>query len=145
MENLSIRKANICNFEGVYDLMVELSEHEFEKFQLRNIFLNNLNSDDVFYLVAILDGRIAGFLSLHFQQLLHHNGKVGEIQELIVRRDSRRSGIGRKLMEEARSIAKVQECIMLEVSCGMKREMSHKFYRDNGLLQSHYKFTEKIR
>lgn len=98
-----------------------------------------------FYYLAIQDDIVFGFATVHFQYLLHHMGKVAELQELVVLSSKQGLGIGSLLFEKIKEIAIENECILLEVCCNQIREFSHKFYLKQGMKNSHYKFTMPLR
>jgi GNAT superfamily N-acetyltransferase len=79
-------------------------------------------------LVAKHNGRIIGMISFGF----FFNDLLGHIKEVIVDKDYRGKGIGRKLLKKAMlCIAKNNACKMLFLISGMKRKQAHKLYFKN--------------
>lgn len=142
MEEVSIRPAQSGDIDTIYKYICELEEEKLDKNTFEKIFNENLTRDDIYYFVAEYSGKVAGFMSVYTQKLLHHNGTVAEIQELFIDSHARSKGIGKKLIEYARDIADKNNCKMFEVTCNVKRKDTHKFYEREGLLKSHYKFTQ---
>lgn len=142
--NLKITNATQDHLDKVYDLMCELEEDELDKNAFRDIYYANLEKENIYYLIAVENGKVIGFISVHIQGLLHHASNIAEIQELIVTARSQKSGIGRMLFEKAKELAKSNNCYQLEVCCNQKRKDSHAFYQKQGMDKSHYKFTAKI-
>jgi len=125
----------------VYALLCELEHGELNKARFEELFLQNVKNRDVFYLLAVEDGMVRGFASLHIQSLLHHVGAVGEIQEIVVTSEHRGRGIGKMLYDRLKQIAEDNQCVSFEVCCNQLRAGSHLFYLSQGMKNSHYKFT----
>ncbi len=139
-----IREARSEDLEQVYRLIAELELVEPDREAFAAVFNRNLGRRDICYGVAVKDCRAVGFVSLHIQELLHHNGSIGEIQELIVTGECRGTGTGRRLMDWACGRAGRQGCLQLEVCCNRARPESHAFYERMGMDRSHYKFCKKL-
>ena len=101
----------------------------------------NLESPALLYLIAELSGTKVGFLSCYCQQLLHHGGLVGEIQEMYVIPEFRSQKIGNKLLEKLIEIARKLNVLQIEVTSNAKREAAHNFYLKSGFAFTHKKFT----
>lgn len=141
---VEIRGAQPADLEQVYRLIVELEQISPEQEVFSAVYNRNLLRGDVCYAVGVEDGCVVGFISLHIQELLHHSGSIGEIQELIVTEKSRGTGAGRRLMEWACNTAVQHGCLQLEVCCNRARPESHTFYERMGLDRSHYKFCKML-
>ena len=128
--------------EMIYELIVELEKTEPDREAFHRVFRRNLEQDGIFYGAAVEDGRIVGFISLHIQELLHHAGRIGEIQELIVTGQVQGRGAGRRLVEWADVTAGEQGCFQIEVCCNLARPESHLFYERVGMKKSHFKFCK---
>jgi PhnO protein len=82
-----------------------------------------------------------GFLSCHVQQLLHHAGPVGEIQEMYVLPDWRSQGVGQQLVEYLVAIARQEGWVNLEVTSNRRRIRTHAFYERMGFTATHVKLV----
>ena len=139
------RSAFENDLKKIFVLMCKLEESILNFKDFNTIYLQNLEDKNVHYIVAEDDKKeIVGFISLHVQKLLHHVGKIGEIQELIVVDKERGRGIGKELIKEAKKLAIEKGCIQLEVCCNRKRKESHSFYMSQKLNKTHYKFTYSL-
>ncbi|WP_420147070.1 GNAT family N-acetyltransferase [Spirosoma sp.] len=107
-------------------------------------FRHNLTNPDVYYYVAERSSEIVGFVSCHVQYLLHHCGKVGEIQELFVRPDIRRQRIGQQLVSAIYSLAIQENFVNLEVTTNQKRIDTIRFYEREGFKRSHIKLVKLV-
>ena len=138
---MEIIKASAKNKNDVYALLCELEGTTIDNNLFETMFLQNIENEDIFYLLAIEDHIVLGFASLHIQRLLHHVGNVGEIQEIIVEKKHQGQGIGATLYNKLKQIAIEKRCVLLEVCCNQRRIESHEFYHKQGMKNTHYKFT----
>lgn len=145
MNKLEIIKATIEHLNVVYELICELENECLNKDAFSQIYQDNINNINVYYLLAVDDSNIVGFASLHIQKLLHHCANIGEVQEVVVSIKQQCSGIGSALFNRIKEIAVLNNCLQLEVCCNQTREKSHKFYLKQGMKKSHYKFTYSLK
>lgn len=144
MDTIIIRFARASDFDTVYQFINELENEEFDKITQHQIYTANCTHQNHIYLIAIRNDFPIGFLSCHVQQLLHHGGAIGEIQELFVAADYRSSGAGKLLINELKRIAKERNILQLEVTSSFKREAAHRFYERETFDFTHKKFVFKI-
>jgi PhnO protein len=142
---LKLRSAIEDDLKDIYNLICDLEECNIDFHDFSQIYIDNITDKDIHYIVAEDMGRLIGFISLHIQKLLHHTGRISEIQELIVTDNYRGLGVGKVLFEEAKRISIEMECLQLEVCCNSKREKSHMFYLSQNMKQTHYKFTDDLK
>ncbi|MGO9971411.1 MAG: N-acetyltransferase family protein [Solirubrobacteraceae bacterium] len=84
--------------------------------------------------VAVLDGRLVGTADLLVVPNLTHHGKPWAIVEnVIVARAVRRTGVGTQLIGRLIELARVAGCYKLQLQSGKQRAEAHEFYRDLGL------------
>lgn len=140
---MEIRKAQITDFEAVYGFINGLEKEVMDREVQLWIYTENLQNPNIVYLLALDSGKPVGFLSLHVQNLLHHAGPIGEIQEMFVSEEARSSGIGKQLISEIKRIASEMKIPQLEVTSSFRREAAHRFYEREGFIHTHKKFTWK--
>lgn len=133
-----------CIFDMINNGVRRLDKNTLKKSLFKEIFFNNLKNSDIFYLVAGNKKEIVAFASLHIQNLLHHCGKVAEIQEIYVKPQFRHKGIGGKLLQKLRKIAKTKRCVRFEVSSGIKDKNARKFYESHNMKKINFKYIEII-
>lgn len=139
------RNASDKDIESIFALVCELESTTLDLEDFSSVYLDNLEDKNIHYIVAENRNKeIVGFISLHIQKLLHHVGKIGKIQELIISAKERGRGVGKELLKQAKGIALDSGCIQLEVCCNRKRKESHEFYMSQEFKKTHYKFTDKI-
>ena len=137
-----VRLARLADVDFIYGFVCELEATVFD----RNIFINNfeqvLTNPHSIVIVAEVDEQVVGYASCFSQVLLHHNGRVGEIQEVFVNAERRGKSIGKILVRAIEEYAQKKQWIGLEVCANMRRTHTHRFYLDQGFEQTHYKFTK---
>lgn len=141
MDQLTIRKVKNSDFEPIYQFVCALEEQVFDKSKQAKILRENIENPNNIYLIATVGEDAAGFLSCHAQNLLHHGGLVGEIQEMYIVPEHRSLGIGQKLLDFLKELAASKKIIQLEVTSNVKRKKAHEFYLNTGFLATHSKFV----
>lgn len=96
----------------------------------------------IHYLVAERDDTVVGFVSCHVQYLLHHTGKVGEIQELYVKPDLRNQRIGSRLLAALDALAHREDFVQLEVTTNQTRTDTVRFYEREHFSCTHFKLVK---
>jgi PhnO protein len=137
-----IRSATPTDEPVIYAFLCELEEMELDRATFTAIFTQNLTNPAVHYLVAEQHDKVVGFVSCHVQWLLHHGGKVGEIQELFVRPDVRNQQIGHQLITALNALAIRENLINLEVTTNQKRTDTVRFYERESFKQTHLKLVK---
>ena len=96
-------------------------------------FLTDVMSQDSFFpCVADLNGETVGFGSIFIFQRIR-GGKVGQIEDLVVRRDLRSLGIGNYLLENLLSKAWGLDCHKVSLQASPDSEV---FYLNNGFVSA---------
>lgn len=141
--NCLIRPVTKTDFEAVYQFINQLEECVFPKESQHAIFLENLANPKHIFLIAEINQNPVGFISCHVQNLIHHGGLVGEIQEMFVDQKYRSQQIGKQLLDALKTIAKQKNILQIEVTSGFTREKAHAFYEREGFPHTHKKFVWK--
>lgn len=143
-DSLQIRAATSADEAVIYLFLCDLEETTLNQAAFRMIYQQNLTNPAIHYLVAEQQGELVGFVSCHVQNLLHHCGKVGEIQELYVRPDVRNQRIGQKFMAELEALAIHENFVNLEVTTNQKRLDTVRFYERESFKKTHFKLVKPI-
>lgn len=138
---LQIRKVNKQDFDFVYKSICELENEDLDFEVFKEILIENIENPNNFYLIAENEHKGLGFISFHTQNLLHHCGRVGEIQEFFINQNYRGKGIGRQLIEKIMQYAEVNKLKSIEVTTNRKRVENVIIYENLGFTLSHNKFT----
>lgn len=139
--DISIREASIKDFTVVYQFICELQGKSFDKEVMGILYNENISNTNFIYLVACEGNVTIGYVSCHIQNLLHHAGKVGEIQEMFVLSKYRNTGVGKLLMDDLKKRAKEKGALQLEVTTRVIREKAIQFYIREDFQDSHKKLV----
>ncbi len=147
MQNqITIRKANQTDFDSIYQFVNELEGTTFRLESQKKAFVQNIKNKNNIYLIAEVNNKPIGFVSCHSQNLLHHAGqKIAEIQEVYVTPENRKTGIGKKMIDELKRVAKYNGIMQLEVTCNKKRTEAYRFYQREKFINTHEKFTLELK
>lgn len=108
--------------EDLEELMFQLSEKK------RKIHLDTHSN---VYSVGAFDGeRLVGFAQLFI--LPKTTFTIGHLEDLIVHYDYRRGGLGRKIMDVIISLARREECSVINLTVRPEREAAEALYRSIG-------------
>lgn len=141
--NISIRSALPQDVRSIHAFINELEECAFDFDLFEKYYHQNITNADNIYLVAVNEqNEVVGYLSCHGQLLLHHLGKVFEIQEMFVMEAYRGRGIGALLISALEEKLQQKDFRSLEVTTNKKRTATQEFYKRNGFEQTHVKFTK---
>jgi PhnO protein len=138
---VNIRKAENHDFDFVYKAICELENEVLDFKVFEEIFNENISNPKNLYLIAENENEGLGFISFHTQNLLHHCGLVGEIQEFFIHQKYRGQGVGRLLINEIKNFATQNNLKSIEVTTNKKRIENVAIYENLGFTLSHNKFT----
>jgi ribosomal protein S18 acetylase RimI-like enzyme len=132
-----IREAVPDDFDGVFELLLELREHFEEKGSVDGdsifpIYLRFLDSDDHHVFIAETDGRPVALMSLSIDESLYEEKPCMVIDELIVTAAHRGRGVGRLLVDKAVALARERRCSEVCVDTTVTNEGAIRFYRARG-------------
>jgi PhnO protein len=138
---VGIRKVKQQDLDFVYKSICELENEELDFELFAAIFYENIASPNNLYLIAENEIEGLGFISFHTLNLLHHCGRVGEIQEFFINENHRGKGIGRQLVEKIMEYAEEHKLKSIEVTTNKRRVENVMIYENLGFTLSHNKFT----
>ncbi|WKL46404.1 GNAT family N-acetyltransferase [Flavobacterium pectinovorum] len=140
-QKVEIRKVEKQDLDFVYKSICELENEELDFKVFKEIFNENISNPNNLYLIAENENEGLGFISFHTQNLLHHCGRVGEIQEFFIHQNHRGKGIGRQLIEKIMQYANQNNLKSIEVTTNRRRVENVLIYENLGFALSHNKFT----
>lgn len=130
-----------ADFKAVYQFVCELQNKLFDRQLMETLYLENIANPDHIYLIASFNSDPIGYISCHIQNLLHHGGKVAEIQEMYVASEHRRKGVGKLMMHEMKKQVQERGVLQLEVTTRAIREKAIQFYVRESFEDSHKKLV----
>lgn len=146
--NISIVKATEKDIPVILELLYELErptpidDKEIKIF--RNKIKDYFSDSQKMILLAKQGFKPLGLVSIIFLRRLNRVKIEMYIPELIVTRDHRNSGIGKKLIEHCVTLAKKKDCYRIRLESGNQRKDSHLFYKNLGFEQSSLSFSMNI-
>ena len=144
---MDIRQANKNDITQMVPLLDEVSKLHIEKrpdvFKIKSheeikSNLEEMIQDESNIILIAEDKQVAvGVIICKVREINDHtnlkNTKVLWINEICVKQEYRRNGIGRSLIEKAKEIAKENNCLRLELNCWELNGEAMKFYENQGL------------
>ena len=139
---LKLRDAKPSDALRLVGLIHELG-HEINEKQLRKN-LASLKKSGETPLVATLDKSVVGMCGVGRRVVIHRPAPLGRITALVVGKEARGHGIGRKLVEAAEEWMRDKGCQLVEVTSNDRRAEAHAFYRHLGYERSSIRFFKKL-
>lgn len=137
----TIRQANSSDAEAVRQLLVQLGYPELtEKDVIEKIKFHRHEGYQL--LVADIGGKVVGFISLHWFDLVHWREKLGRITSFCVDEGIRSQGVGRKLLEAGEKLLLSKGCVKIEVTSNARRTRAHQFYLGLGYAEDSKRFVK---
>ncbi|MAX70947.1 MAG: hypothetical protein CMC76_07555 [Flavobacteriaceae bacterium] len=134
----NIRKCKNEDKHEIYRLVNQLKDQPLDKSIFFKKFDDNVLNKNIEYWLLENHNSITGFISIHKNQLLHHNEAIYEIQELIIDESQRNLGLGSKLL---RFVLHRFQNNNIELASNKSRLQSISFYEKHGFKATHNKFT----
>ena len=136
---ISIIKATDKDIPSILDLLYELDrpipiDKEIKVF--KNKIKGYFSDSQKTILLAKQDSKIVGLVSIIFLNRLNRAKLEMYIPELIVTKQLRNFGIGKKLIQHCIDLAKKKRCYRIRLESGNQRKESHKFYKNIGFEQN---------
>lgn len=95
-------------------------------------------------LVAVLDERVVGVITINVMPVLHRSEPVGRVSALVVAQSSRNLGIGSSLVAQAESLLALAGCKLIEVTSNFRLKQAHGFYKSLGYEATSYRFKKNL-
>ncbi|WP_417882516.1 GNAT family N-acetyltransferase [Xanthomarina gelatinilytica] len=134
----NIRKCKNSDRYAIYRLVNQLKDKPLDRSIFFKKFSTNLFDKNIEYWLIEYQETVAGFISIHKNQLLHHDEVINEVQEFIIDEPFRNRGLGSKLIG---FILKRHENKNIELASNKSRLQSISFYEKHGFKATHNKFT----
>jgi GNAT superfamily N-acetyltransferase len=138
MSSMEIRRCEAGDLPVVLDLLKQLDEVVHAAMELRLELLAGTMAEmdeapqTYLNLVAVVEGRVVGYISVVFYKSLYHKGGTALIEVLVVSRDWRGSGVGSALVQKAKEEAIARGMDELEVGTERDNQIARRFYRKCG-------------
>lgn len=104
------------------------------------------NYSTIGFIVAEVDKKVVGFCGYKdMENKTNEDNDIDcEIKALYVKSEHKRNGIGRKLLDNIKEIAKKENCDNIELNCWSFNKRAMKFYRDYGMKEQRVFFELNV-
>lgn len=115
--DLIIRPARPADTDGLFELLLQLGADYHPDRTAFDASFGTLagDGDSSSILVAELSGRPVGYALVTVTPLLHANGSSAQLQELVVDKNLRGTGVGTELIEAVEALCRAQSVRQLTV------------------------------
>ena len=142
--DLKIREGKLSDAADLAALMCELG-YETTSAEMESRLISILKDPRYKTLVALNDDKICGMLATVSASSYLHNDLTGRIIALVVSRESRRRGIGARLIAEAEKNLIQRGITRVTVTARFEREKAHQFYEKLGYARTGFRFAKNLR
>ena len=144
---MNVRDAQETDFGRVTELLEMLGRprvaHEGYG-AARQVYLDQLEDPFSSHMVAIDEGVVVGFCSLHFRHRLNRASLQAWIPDLFVDPSSRGRGAAKALLIEAERRARERGCTDLTLESGFERSEAHLLYSAAGMKEAGKSFWKAL-
>jgi GNAT superfamily N-acetyltransferase len=141
--DLTIRAAQLSDASALAGLMCELG-YETSESEMQSRMQKILPDPHYSTFVAIEKGRVCGMIGTIACYSFEHNDLGGRILALVVTKDSRRSGIARRLMAAAEKDFARRKIIRIAVNTRFERKDAHQLYEALGYQRNGFRFVKTL-
>lgn len=138
------RKSGEQDCRAIYMLICDMEKKELPYEVFEQIYLRQLQREELYCLLYEADGKVLAMLNLRFEEQLHHCEKIAEVMEFAVDASCRKKGLGKRMFAEAKNIALAYGCLQIELASNQLRKDAHRFYEREGMHNFHYKFSKRL-
>ena len=142
--DLKIRDGKLSDAAGLAALMCELG-YETAGAEMESRLISILKDPRYKTLVVLNDDKICGMIGTVSASSYLHNDLTGRIIALVVSRESRRRGIGARLIAEAEKNLIQRGITRVTVTARFEREKAHQFYEKLGYARTGFRFAKNLR
>ena len=115
--------------ELVSELGRQVPKNEEEIKHFVKLIQNYISERDKMILVAEIDSKVVGLISLVFLPRLNRNKPEAWIPDFIIDQEYRNKGIGRELLKKGIEIARKEKCWRIRLETGLSRKGAQRFYK----------------
>ena len=130
---MSIRRVEIDDFSDLYDLLTQLmTKGLLDRTRMESAFRDILGEPTV--RIGVFDDgqELLGMVTVSVHHTLHHFGRVAIVDEMVVTEKARRRGVGKALMDWAKTQARGLNADTLELHSDELRKNANAFYESLG-------------
>jgi len=137
---MEIKKIKSEDVELVIDMLQDISSFSPPKSKFQYIYQNFLNQDNVNGYVYMEKDKIVGYGSIVYETKIR-GGKVGHIEDIVVKREHRGKNIGKKIIDSLIQNSRKKKCYKVSLVC---KENNIGFYEKCGLVLDGFSMSKKL-
>ncbi|MEP7128633.1 MAG: GNAT family N-acetyltransferase [Chitinophagales bacterium] len=138
-----IRPAKISDSAAIQLLLDQLGYPIFDEQEV--VEKINLHQQPGYcILIAEIENKVVGFISMHWFELMHWKGRLGRFTSFCIDEMFRSKGVGQALLKEGEAFLIKQGCVKLEVTSNLKRTRTHEFYLKAGYVEDSRRFVKVL-
>jgi GNAT superfamily N-acetyltransferase len=143
---VEIRRAAEADLPAILALYREVGDQDVVPADRARDVLARIRSYPEYDLyVAVSGGEIVGtFALLIMDNLAHLAAPSGVVEDVVVRGDRQRRGVGRRMMQWAQERCRARGCYKLTLSSSLQRHAAHRFYAALGFQRHGCSFRIKL-
>ena len=138
-----IREAKLTDAPSLAALMCELG-YETTPAEMRRRLKSILCDLSYRTFLAEVDGKVCGMIGTLAYHSFVHNDPCGRIVALVVRKDSRRLGVGRYLVAAVENDFVRRGIKRVGLDARLTRQDAHKFYESFGYERNGWRFVKQL-
>jgi len=141
---MSVRRIEIVDFPELYNLLSQLmTKKSLDRTRMETVF-RDIIGDPTVRIGVFDDGQeILGMVSISVHSTLHHFGRVAVIDEMVVTEKARGQGVGKTLVDWAKSQARQMDADTIELNSDEFHTDPHAFYQSLGFVPEGAVFSIK--
>ena len=132
---ITIKSLDKSHSSDVVNILIDSFSNNYDKEINESIF----SSDEVDGIVAMEEGNVLGYASIHYIKKITR--KSGIIEDVVVKENQRGKGIGKLLVKNLIEKAKKNNCDKIILSSS---EKNHKFYEKLGFQKNEFEMIMRI-
>lgn len=144
---LTIRLVELDDCEAVTGLLREVG-YPMTCGVMKEVMGTTQEDSQANMMVAEMDGRVVGVIGMHTAQSLAYPEPAVQITMLVVSRECRGEGIGKRLVASGEEWGRAQGCYQLFITGAnnrIKQVEAHAFYNRIGFEKQGYRFSKKLK
>jgi len=136
--NFSLRNAQRSDAKRISELLAQLG-YETAADQVEGLLLKSDTANEAHY-VAVQNETVIAVFSLIYFNYFPSAERFCRLTALVVDKSLRGTGIGSNIIKAIQSIAKENNCDVLEITTSFRRVKTHEFYEKCGFTKTSFKF-----
>lgn len=144
MSDITIREAREADYKELMKLYDEFVEEERYSQGREDSFQEVLASTENFVYVAEDDGKLVGFVTFSMRWVVRYPTPIAEMDELYVKPDYRRKGLGTQLVDTIMKKAGELGCSRMFLRTHFKQEAAEELSKKMGFTHTGHHFIKDL-